>query len=52
MSENLTFRLTASALISNKCLSSMEIKGFLAKLISLEFDKAKNETEWGQLQIL
>ena len=47
MSENLPFGLTASPLIYNKCLSSMEIKVFLAKLNSLEFYEAMNETMSG-----
>ena len=47
VAENLPFGLTASPLNFNKSLSSVEIKEFLAKLNSLEFDEATTETMSG-----
>ena len=47
IAENLPFGLTASPLNFNNSLSSVEIKEFLAKLNSLEFDEAMPETMSG-----
>ena len=47
VSDNLPFGQTVSPLIYNKSLSSVEIKEFLAKLNSLEFDEAMTESMSG-----